>query len=1406
MSFGRESCIISGVENLQQTDLLQQGLLFQFVFKKREWRVQDLAYRLANCSLSVSLPRVIAICEQWAVRGLLVCTQNVKTPGSRMYRFVGKVDFSILRYLAVAGDSKGWWKGGDNWYSRDREALLRCLYVGGREIRKALDALKWDGSDQWEMASRFMVYAKDERPFPIAGFPRDAPDRIYRLLGALCLTGGAEFASLLADWRQHHARGAGFALAEDAVEYMAHCVLAGHSDWAQEVDVSGFELPVRSFKTTCAALAAGNLAEAFSASTPFIGFKFSSDRKAGREILFGLLATNLLVLLITAFHKPTPTRMKALVARLCPYSNGAWGQNFAPEGMEDCVAERIRVFQDCLVLCDLSWFDIASADHRLPASAVAAAVMSLASGLAREKVAAWADDLLAALEQAVRDHVPTLAGVILSVFGWAFDGERRARMEAAARAVTAAGGVWFRSFDAAGQVPWKRIVAALAERLPAQGKKTKEVTGVAKKGRIFWALRFYLQDAATRDSDAMAKILAAPAGSLFNCYSIEPYYRGPRGAENCSNDKPVTLRSVRSGKYDACLTEEDRTLLAAIEKERAEQAGPLPTPILELLTAMDNVLVKAFDAKNAHLILSPIALRRKTVPLTVTSREDGGVDLAVPAWSVDAQGDRRIVAEGNGVFAVIPLGKQVKGVLDVFREFGAKAKMSIPKDGMAEMRPLIGRLGGLFPIQGEMEAIGEGTGLERVAGETKPLVRLEFVEDELAIVLKVRPFPGAAELLFVPGAGQPERVVNAKGRTLVVVRDLAGERAQAQGVRAALQAYADWAVDASSWRIASLEEALGALIALKVLGEAVTMEWRGGEKLKVTALKPGGASWRVGDGAAERWFSVKGEFAFDDGQVLSVMRLVEAFAHRVGDFVAFGDGAYLKLTGELARRLEALAAAGQKAKGAIDVPPAALPLLARAFETEGEDLPGVLKARAAEWERAFAAPVDVPAQLKAQLRPYQEEGYVWLARLAACGFGACLADDMGLGKTVQTIALLLARAAEGASLVVAPASVCMNWRREIARFAPTLKVTMGWEWAPGEKVGARDVVVASYGILVSRAEAFQGVDWNGIVLDEAQAIKNEAAKRSKTVKELRAKFRVVATGTPVENRLEELWSLFEFLNPGLLGPLGAFLSRYTNEGRATPELKRLVAPFILRRLKRDVLADLPPKTEITIPVELDEAERTAYEGCRRHALEALAGKAAENRISILAELTRLRRFCCHPSLVLPDFTISAKLETLTLLLADLRSNAHRALVFSQFTDYLALVRRLLEDKGWTYRYLDGTTPQKDREAAVDAFQRGEGDFFLISLKAGGMGLNLTAANYVVLLDPWWNPAVENQAADRVHRIGQKDPVTVYRLIAADTVEERVLDLHAEKKEMAEDVLDGTSSTALTPEVLMSLFR
>jgi SNF2 family DNA or RNA helicase len=353
-------------------------------------------------------------------------------------------------------------------------------------------------------------------------------------------------------------------------------------------------------------------------------------------------------------------------------------------------------------------------------------------------------------------------------------------------------------------------------------------------------------------------------------------------------------------------------------------------------------------------------------------------------------------------------------------------------------------------------------------------------------------------------------------------------------------------------------------------------------------------------------------------------------------------------------------------------------------------------------------------------------------------------------------------------------------------------------------------------LLQSQSEAFFKQHWHTLVLDEAQAIKNAQAKRTKAVQQLQGDMRVVCTGTPLENHLGELWSLFRFLNPGLLGSQDAFNERYAypierGDNAARKRLKRLIQPFFLRRTKTEVLAELPPRVEVVYPVQLSAPEIALYEATRRQALEAVSaasGKGKDARFQMLAEITRLRRLCCHPDLVMPEAGLSsAKMEAFAELVSDLLDNHHKALVFSQFVDVLTKAREVLEKQNVSYQYLDGATPQAERKKRVDAFQAGQGDVFLISLKAGGTGLNLTAADYVIHLDPWWNPAVEDQASDRAHRMGQTRPVTIYRLVAKDTIEERIVSLHAKKRELADSLLaDGDAGARVGAEELLALLK
>jgi SNF2 family DNA or RNA helicase len=369
-----------------------------------------------------------------------------------------------------------------------------------------------------------------------------------------------------------------------------------------------------------------------------------------------------------------------------------------------------------------------------------------------------------------------------------------------------------------------------------------------------------------------------------------------------------------------------------------------------------------------------------------------------------------------------------------------------------------------------------------------------------------------------------------------------------------------------------------------------------------------------------------------------------------------------------------------------------------------------------------------------------------------------------------------------------------------------------------EAAAAGDVLVVSYALLLRDADAFAARPWATLVLDEAQALKNAATQRVQAVAALQAGFRLALSGTPVENRLADLWSIMNLLNPGLLGSAARFAERFANpierqrSEAARARLRRLVSPFLLRRTKAQVLTDLPPRTEIVQRIEPQADERAFLEAMRRDALARIAqldpADPNKNRFNVLAELTRLRRAACDPRLAAPELgRIGAKVQAFERLAAELVESRHQALVFSQFTDFLKLLAERLDAAGLRYQYLDGSTPAAARGERVAAFQRGEADLFLVSLKAGGFGLNLTAADYVVIADPWWNPAAEDQAMGRAHRIGQQRPVTVYRLVTAGSIEERIVALHQDKRELAEGLLaEQDGGAPLAAGELIELLR
>ena len=483
--------------------------------------------------------------------------------------------------------------------------------------------------------------------------------------------------------------------------------------------------------------------------------------------------------------------------------------------------------------------------------------------------------------------------------------------------------------------------------------------------------------------------------------------------------------------------------------------------------------------------------------------------------------------------------------------------------------------------------------------------------------------------------------------------------------------------------------------------------------------------------------------------------------------------------------------------------PAAAELAAALDATPPPSLAG-LRALVGDFTDIPAAPL--PDGLRAALRDYQRRGVDWLCLLRDAGIGALLADDMGLGKTLQTLCAIAGR-----TLVVAPTSTLHNWKNELARFRPDLSVHLFH--GPKRTLEQADVTLTSYAILRLDHELLSTTAWDTLVLDEAQAIKEPTTATATAAFTLPAKWRVALSGTPVENRLLELWSLAHFLNPGLLGGRKEFLTRYARpleagHARAAVELQAKLRPFVLRRRKSEVATELPPRTELVLRCTLDPQERTVYDSLRlaAHAdLVALLARGA-NTLEALELLLRLRQAACHLALV-PGQTAtrSSKLDLLLEQLNEVTEAGHRALVFSQWTSLLDLVEPALAAAEIPTCRLDGSTV--DRAGVVARFQADDGPpVMLLSLKAGGTGINLTAADHVYLLDPWWNPAVEDQAADRAHRIGQDRPVFIHRLIAEDTVEDRILELHQRKRSLAVTAIDGAQTPALTRDDLLELLR
>ena len=945
------------------------------------------------------------------------------------------------------------------------------------------------------------------------------------------------------------------------------------------------------------------------------------------------------------------------------------------------------------------------------------------------------------------------------------------------------------------QEPWKASLRALAG-LVQQEVGPATVAATAGSSRLVW--------------------FVFPAQYFEGGYDLEPREQRLSANGRWTKGRPVALKRLREEPEELdFLTEQDRRICADIEV--TAEAGAYRRYYGTRLTYSLDADV-ALPALVGHpLVFWKEAPEQRVEiverqPELIVARQRGGLHLSLSVWP---QGGSSVVItqEGPHRLAVLRVSAPVRLIAATLGEDGLR----VPRRAEAEVGELVGRLAALLPVQSDVDTTEVQA--RDVEADPCPRVLLQPSGRGLVARLRVRPL-GDGSTDYRPGIGRSLVLTELHGEPARTQRDLAEERTRAKVVLDRCPALGAAEQNEDEWLIADPEGCLELLEELRALGEAVRTEWPEGQTLRITP--PAEARHlRLTLKSEAQWLHASGTLQLDDGRVLQMHTVLSQLEQSTGRFVPLGEGEFLALTGRLRRQLETLRAHAQRRGKGIRLHALAGLALEGLSEEAGEL--HVDAAYAAHLERLRGARElrpQVPSTFEAELRGYQHEGFVWLARLANLGVGACLADDMGLGKTVQALALLLRRAPDGPALVLAPTSVCAGWRSEACRFAPSLQMHELGDSGRAELVaglGPFDVLICSYGLLRQEAGVLAGHTWRTLVLDEAQAIKNQATKVSRAALALQADFRLIATGTPIENHLGELWSLMHFLNPGLLGSRRSFEERFVlpierdQGGPAQARLRSLLRPIILRRTKGQVLDELPERTEITRSVELLPDEAALYEALRRKGLATLQGQGGQpgqRRLQILAEITRLRRAACNSRLVQPKLELpSAKLALFDEILDELRAGHHRALVFSQFVSHLAILREHLDARGVGYQYLDGSTPARQRQRAVQAFQAGEGEVFLISLKAGGLGLNLTAADYVLHMDPWWNPAVEDQASDRAHRIGQHRPVTIYRLVTQGTIEEKIIELHRSKRRLADGLLEGTEQSArLSAEELLALLQ
>ncbi len=879
------------------------------------------------------------------------------------------------------------------------------------------------------------------------------------------------------------------------------------------------------------------------------------------------------------------------------------------------------------------------------------------------------------------------------------------------------------------------------------------------------------------------------------------------GKNGWSKGRQISLKRLKTGEIDS-LTKQDLEIAKAINVvgDSGINAG-YTLDFNKVLPALAGHPL-LFLHKQPNV---PVELVEEELQLRIDESEQGfGIHFFHPLEN----GGLTIIRETPTRYLLL---KPTPAQKRIYQLMGGR-HLVLPKSAKSQLLKVVRHVSPMVVIHTDVDDIAGK--VESMEGNATPHIHLLPAGDGFKLEIFVKPFTEGPPYAK-PGQGHTVLFAKINGQTVKAIRNLEAEEENARLVEQTCPTLSEFPSENREWLFEKPELALQALLELEPLHKAgrIVMEYPKGRQLQLKGQLDM-SRMRLGIQSKNNWFEVEGGVELDENEVLDIKRLL-ALSRQNSRFVKLNDGQFVALTAQLQQKLQDLDALLNDMDGTLAIHPLAVGV----FDDFAEGLSD-LKADAA-WKEQLRKlneledfKAEMPENFTAELREYQQEGYQWLMRLAHWGVGACLADDMGLGKTVQALAVLAKRAEKGPALVVAPASVVRNWYHEARRFAPELEPIVFGETNRAEtlrNLQPGSLLLCSYGLMQQEQERLTKIEFSTIVLDEAQAIKNRATKRSKTAMQLKGNFRIITTGTPIENHLGELWNLFRFLNPGLLGSLEVFTEKYAlpierdNDQARREQLRRLLRPFILRRKKGDVLKELPPKTEVTLEVELSAEEQVFYEALRRQALENIhnsEGGFNQKRFQILAELMRLRQAACHPRLVNANSTVqSSKLHLFGEIVEELIEEGHKALVFSQFVSHLHIIENWVKSRGIGYQYLDGSTPLAQRDRAIREFQSGNGSLFLISLRAGGFGLNLTAADYVIHMDPWWNPAVEDQASDRAHRIGQERPVTIYRLVAKGTIEEKIVKLHAEKRELADSLLEGTEAAArLNVEELVELLE